>query len=84
MAGIFNGIQSIIFNIKSIYEGIMLCINFLWNLIKSMFELLRLIATILATLTETIATLPAWLIAFCTASIGIAVLYVLIGRQAGK
>ena len=77
MTGIFNGIQTLI-------NGIMLGIRFIINLIKSSIDLIRLLATTLANATNIAITLPSWLIAFVTASIGIAILYMIIGRSAGK
>ena len=84
MTGIFNGIQTLINGIQTLINGIMLGIRFIINLIKSSIDLIRLLATTLANATNIAITLPSWLIAFVTASIGIAILYMIIGRSAGK
>lgn len=84
MSGIFNGIQSLINGITTIVNGIILGIKFIVNTIKSLFDLIRLLTTTLANATNIAITLPSWLIAFVTASIGIAILYMIIGRNAGK
>ena len=84
MTGIFNGIQTLINGITTIVNGILLGIKFLINLIKSSIDLIRLLTTTLANATNIAITLPSWLIAFVTASIGIAILYMIIGRNAGK
>lgn len=84
MTGIFNGIQTLINGITTIVNGILLGIKFIINLIKSMIDLIRLLATTLANATNIAITLPSWLIAFVTASIGIAILYMIIGRNTGK
>lgn len=84
MSGIFNGIQTLINGIQTIVNGILLGIKFIINLIKSMIDLIRLLATTLTNATNIAITLPSWLIAFVTASIGIAILYMIIGRSAGK
>lgn len=84
MSGIFNGIQILIGGIKTIVNGIILAINFIINIIKSMVDLIRLLTTTLTNATSIAITLPSWLIAFVTASIGIAILYMIIGRSPGK
>ena len=84
MSGIFNGIQTLINGISTIVNGIILGIKFIINTIKSLFDLIRRLTTTLANATTIAITLPSWLIAFVTASIGIAILYMIIGRNAGK
>lgn len=84
MSGIFNGIQTLINGITTIVNGIILGIKFIINLIKSLVDLIRLLATTLANATSIAVTLPSWLIAFVTASIGIAILYMILGRNTGK
>lgn len=84
MNGIFNGIQTLINGIETIVNGIMIGINFIVNLIKSLFDLIRLLTTTLGNVTSIAVTLPSWLIAFVTASVGIAILYMIIGRSPGK
>lgn len=84
MTGIFDGIQTLINGITTIVNGIVLGIKFIVNTIKSLFDLIRLLTTTLANATNIAITLPSWLIAFVTASIGIAILYMIIGRNAGK
>lgn len=84
MTGIFKGIQTLINGIETIVNGIVLGIKFIVNLVKSLVDLIRLLATTLANATNIAITLPSWLLAFVTASIGIAILYMLIGRTGGK
>lgn len=84
MTGIFNGIQTLINGISTIVNGIMLGIKFIVNMVKSLVDLIRLLTTTLANVTNIAITLPSWLIAFVTASVGIAILYIIIGRNAGK
>lgn len=84
MQGIFSGIQNLISGIKTIVNAIILAFEFLWNMIKSIKDLFVLIGTTLGNVLTIIATLPSWLIAFATASIGIAVLYLVVGRDTGK
>lgn len=84
MTGIFKGIQTLINGIETIVNGIVLGIKFIVNLVKSLIDLIRLLATTLANATNIAITLPTWLLAFVTASIGIAILYMLIGRSGGK
>lgn len=84
MSGIFNGIQTLISGIETIINGVILGIKFIVNMVKSLVDLIRLLTTTLANVTNIAVTLPSWLIAFVTASVGIAILYMIIGRNAGK
>lgn len=84
MTGIINGLQNLWNGILAIVNGIVLGINFLMNLIKSLFQLLRMLVTTVTNTTILIQTLPSWLIAFATASVSIAVLYIILGRESGK
>lgn len=84
MSGIFNGIQKLIGGIETIVNGFIMGINFLVNVVKSLVDLIRLLATTLTNVFQLTATLPSWLIAFATASVSIAVLYMILGRNAGK
>ena len=84
MAGIFSGIQTIINNFQTIIQGIKLAIQFLINMVNSLISLLELIGTTIANTTMIIATLPPWLLAYATCGIGVAVLYLMVGRNTGK
>ena len=84
MTGIFNGIQTLINGIQTLINGVILGIKFIVNMVKSLVDLIRLLTTTLANVTNIAITLPSWLIAFVTASVGIAILYMIIGRSAGK
>lgn len=84
MTGIFNGIQNLWSGIQTLVNGVVMAIQFLINLIKSLFEMIRIITTTLTNTSTLIQTLPPYLIAFATTTIGIAVLYVIIGRETGK
>lgn len=84
MKGIVQGLQNLWSGIQTIVNGIIMAIQFLINLVKSLFEMIKLIGTTLTNTTTLILTLPPWLIAFATATIGVAVLYIIIGRETGK
>lgn len=84
MSGIFNGIQTLISGIQTLINGVILGIKFVVNMVKSLVDLIKLLTTTLANVTNIAITLPSWLIAFVTASVGIAILYMVIGRNAGK
>lgn len=84
MSGIFNGIQSLVSSIQTLINGIKLGIQFLINLVKSIFELIKLLTTTIGNITTLTFTLPSWLIAVATATIGISVLYIILGRNTGK
>ena len=84
MKGIWTGIQNLINIIQTIVDGILMAIQFLINLVKSMIEMIKLLATTILNLTTLEGTLPIWLVGFVTATIGVSVLYLLIGRETGK
>lgn len=84
MTGLFKGIQNMISTIQSVVDGIVIGIKFLINLVKSIGQLIQLLITTLANTTNIILTLPSWLIAFATATLGVAILYMVLGRQTGK
>lgn len=84
MTGIFKGIQQLIGGIQTLIEGVKIGIQFLINLVKSIFELIKLLTTTIGNITTLTFTLPSWLIAVATATIGISVLYIILGRDTGK
>lgn len=77
MQDLYNGILSIV-------NGIEIAIQFLVNLVKSLFQLMELLGQTIINTTTLIATLPSWLIAIATATLGVSVLYIIIGRETGK
>lgn len=84
MKGIVSGLQNIWSSILTLVNGVILAVQFLINLVKSLFEMIKILVTTVTNTTTLILTLPPWLIAFATATIGVAVLYVIIGRETGK
>lgn len=79
-----EGIQNLWSGILTIIDGIKMGIEFIINLVVSMFELVKLVFTTWQNTNTLIATLPPWLIAFATCSLGVAVLYLIVGRETGK
>lgn len=84
MTGIFNGIQSVISAVQSVVNGIVIGIKFIINLVRSIGQLIQILITTVANVSNLILTLPSWLIAFATATLGIAILYMVVGRETGK
>lgn len=84
MSGLFDGLQKIVNVIQTIVQGIKMGIEFLVNLCKMTTELLKLIITTIGNMTTLIATLPPWITAIATATLGISVIYVILGRETGK
>lgn len=84
MTGIFKGLQTMVSTIQSVVDGIVIGIKFLINLVKSIGQLIQLLITTLGNTSNIILTLPSWLIAFATATLGVAILYMVLGRQTGK
>lgn len=77
MTAIFNIISSIWNFMATIYKFIMLPVTLAT-------ELGRIIGSVVATWTTQITGLPSWLIGFATACIAINILFLLLGREAGK
>lgn len=84
MTGLFKGIQQVISVLQSILNGFKTGILFISGLAKSMLELVRLMSTTLLNTNTLIGTLPSYLVAFATLTIGVTILYIIIGRNTGK
>lgn len=84
MKGIINGIQGIIDIFISIWDAIKLCITFLINLVKGLFQMLTILKTTITNSMNFTLTLPSWLIAFASATIAVSILYIIVGRESGK
>lgn len=84
MKGIVSGIQGIIDIFISIWDAIKLCITFLINLVKGLFQMLTILKTTITNSMNFTLTLPSWLIAFASATIAVSILYIIVGRESGK
>lgn len=83
MTGIFNGIQTVISNFRSIIIYIQTIWGFLVNLIKSIGDLIQLCINMFSVISGIILTLPSWLIAFATLTISVCILFLVLGREHG-
>lgn len=83
MTGIFRGLQELISNFRSIISFINAIWGFVINLIKSIGDLFTLLINMLSVVSGIILTLPSWLIAFASLTIGICILYLVVGRNHG-
>ena len=79
-----QGIQNLFSGILTIINGIKIAIEFLLSIVESMFEMLKLIFTTTTNTTLLIGTLPEWLVAIATATLGVSILYIVVGRDTGK
>ena len=77
MAGIINGITSFVNIIKSLFSMIM-------NFFKTFILVFEYLANIVGLAFTVIFTFPPWVKSFATITIGICVVYFLIGRNSGK
>lgn len=77
MKGIIDGITWLISTIKML-------IDFLISFITSIIYLFKYLGTIMQIVQSFIVTLPPWLLAFGQISLTICVLYLTLGRSAGK
>lgn len=84
MTGIFNGIKELIANFKAIITAFQMVINFIVTVVKSLGQLVRLLIKIVANVDILLGTLPVWLVAFGTVTVGASILYLIIGRETGK
>ena len=77
-------LQKILDAFNSIYEFFMMLGEAIRNMITSTLELIRLLTSIPTNLGLLVGTLPPWLMAVATTTIGVSVVYVLLGRSTGK
>lgn len=84
MKGIMSGLQNLLSFFANIWDMLKMLFQFVQNMIKSLVSLLDLLITTVGNVVTIIATLPPWLIAFATATLGVSVLYIILGRETGK
>lgn len=63
---------------------IKMLVDFVISMITSIIYLFQYLGTIMQIVTSFIATLPGWLIAFGSISLTVSILYITLGRNAGK
>ena len=83
MTGIFNGIQNLISNFRSIIGFIQTAWGFFVNLVKSIGDLVGMLINMFSIINGIILTLPSWLIAFATLTISVCILFLVLGRNHG-
>lgn len=84
MQGIFKGLQELISNFRSIIDFIKTAWTFFIHVIQSIGEFIGLLMNIFSIVYSIIATLPPWLIAFASLSVGVCILYLIVGREHGN
>ena len=67
-----------------IWNVLVMIKDFLVNSIKALFELIKLLTTITSNINALIQTLPPWLIAVASTTLGVCILYLIVGRETGK
>lgn len=77
MQGILNAFDFIISTIKSVWD-------FFMGIVDNTILLVKYITKALVLAGQCIADMPTWLQIFATVSVSIAVLYLILGREAGK
>lgn len=77
MKGILDFIDWIVEIIKALWE-------FLVDFFANLANLVTMLATVFANVTNVIAQMPTWLQTFATATLCVTVMYLLLGRDAGK
>ena len=83
MTGLFNGIQNLISNFRSLINFIKVAWGFFVNLVKSIGDLVGMLINMFSIINGIILTLPSWLIAFATLTISICILFLVLGRDHG-
>lgn len=76
--------QAIINGFNSLMESLGMFGQFLKTTVGSLLELINLLTTIPTNLGILIGGLPPWLMAVATTTLGVSVLYMVIGRSTGK
>lgn len=76
--------QAILDGFKGIWEMLVMFKDFLVNSIKALFELVKMLTSVSSTITTMIQTLPPFLIAVASTTLGVCILYLIIGRETGK
>lgn len=84
MTGIFNGLQILISSLRSVIEFIKSAWTFFTHIVSTIGQLILLLVNVFNSATTIILTLPSWLLAFGTLTIGICVLYLIVGREHGN
>lgn len=69
---------------KTLFDTIVNLFNMLMNVFKLLGMMLSYIGTIITLALNQISTLPTWLQAFAVITLAISVIYIIIGRNAGK
>lgn len=67
-----------------IWNVLVMIKDFIVNIITSGLEMIKLLSGTTATVKSLIQTLPPWLLAVATATLGISILYLIVGRETGK
>ena len=83
MTGLYNGLQNLISNFRSIISFIQTAWGFFVNLVKSIGDLVAMLINMFSVINGIILTLPSWLIAFATLTISICILFLVLGRNHG-
>lgn len=79
-----GGIQAVVNAIKNLIEFIQMLFSFIANIFRSMILAFSMLLQMIPKVMTLIATLPDWLIAFATITIGVTIAYFIMGRNAGK
>lgn len=79
-----GGIQAVVNAIKNLIQFIKTILSFIANIFRSLILAFNMLLQMIPKVMQLIATLPDWLIAFATITIGVTIAYFIIGRTAGK
>lgn len=79
-----GGIQAVVNAIKNLIEFIQTILTFIANIFRSLILAFSMLLQMIPKVMTLIATLPDWLIAFATITIGVTIAYFIIGRATGK
>lgn len=75
---IFNWLQSFA---QSIADAVVSIFSLLGNLVSALFDLVRMLPTVVSTLSLSIGFLPSMLLAFASLSIGVSIFMLVAGRN---
>lgn len=79
-----GGIQAVVDAIKNLIEFFQMLFQFIANIFRSLILAFNMLLQMIPKVMQLISTLPSWLIAFATVTIGVTIAYFIIGRTPGR
>lgn len=78
---ILNWLSELLFSIVDIVKNVF---SFLLNVIQGLFNFIKMLPKFISYLTDTVGFLPSFLAVFATATVSIAIIYLILGRSTNE